>query len=76
LTLSVCIAGLLPLALAVGAASSITEMTPPIRGLALTNLRDTFEEIHNGQRHEAIRNLTAGTGSWVSGQAGHPAPQI
>ena len=54
MTLSVCIAGLLPLALAVGAASSITEMTPPIRGLALTNLRDTFGEIHNGQRHEAI----------------------
>jgi len=53
LTLSVCIAGLLPLALAVGAAS-ITEMTPPIRGLVLTNLRDTFGEIHNGQRHEAI----------------------
>jgi murein DD-endopeptidase MepM/ murein hydrolase activator NlpD len=40
--------------LAVGATSSILEMTPPIRGLALTNLRDTFEEIHNGQRHEAI----------------------
>jgi murein DD-endopeptidase MepM/ murein hydrolase activator NlpD len=40
--------------LAVGAASSILEMTPPIRGLALANLRDTFEEIHNGQRHEAI----------------------
>ena len=52
--LSVCIAGLLPMILAVGAASSILEMTPPIRGLALANLRDTFEEIHNGQRHEAI----------------------
>ena len=52
--LCVWIAGLLPLVLAVGAASSITEMTPPIRELALTNLRDTFEEIHNGQRHEAI----------------------
>ena len=54
MTLSVCIAGLLPLVLAAGAASSITKMTPPIRGLALTNLRDTFEEIHNGRRHEAI----------------------
>jgi murein DD-endopeptidase MepM/ murein hydrolase activator NlpD len=54
LRLCVWIAGLLPLVLAVGAASSITEMTPPIRELALTNLRDTFEEIHNGQRHEAI----------------------
>ncbi len=40
--------------LAVGAASSILEMTPPIRGLALANLRDSFEETHNGQRHEAI----------------------
>ena len=48
------IAGLLPVFLAVGASSSITEMTPPIRGLALANLRDTFDEIHSGQRHEAI----------------------
>jgi murein DD-endopeptidase MepM/ murein hydrolase activator NlpD len=54
LSLSVCIAGLLPVVLAVGAASSILEMTPPIRGLALTNLRDTFEEIHGGHKHEAI----------------------
>ncbi len=29
-------------------------MTPPIRGLALANLRNMFEEIHNGHRHEAI----------------------
>jgi murein DD-endopeptidase MepM/ murein hydrolase activator NlpD len=35
-------------------ASSILEMTPPIRGLALTNLRDTFEEVHDGHKHEAI----------------------
>ncbi len=40
--------------LAVGAASSILEMTPPIGGLALSNLRDMFEEVHNGHRHEAI----------------------
>ena len=40
--------------LAVGAASSILEMTPPIRGLALANLREMFDEIHNGHRHEAI----------------------
>jgi peptidoglycan LD-endopeptidase LytH len=40
--------------LAVGGTSSILEMTPPIKGLALTDLRDTFEEIHNGHRHEAI----------------------
>jgi len=29
-------------------------MTPPISGLALADLRDTFEEVHNGHRHEAI----------------------
>lgn len=50
----VCIAGLLPVLLVTGAVLSITQMTLPIRGLALPNLRDTFEEIHNGQRHEAI----------------------
>ena len=50
----VCIAGLLPVFLAVGATSSILEMTPPIRGLALANLRDTFEEVHDGHQHEAI----------------------
>jgi murein DD-endopeptidase MepM/ murein hydrolase activator NlpD len=30
------------------------EMTPPIGGLALTDLRDMFEEVHNGHAHEAI----------------------
>ena len=39
------IAGLLPGFLAIGATSSILEMTPPIRALALANLRDTFEEM-------------------------------
>ena len=29
-------------------------MTPPIRGLALADLRDMFEEVHNGHPHEAI----------------------
>jgi murein DD-endopeptidase MepM/ murein hydrolase activator NlpD len=29
-------------------------MTPPIRGLVLANLRDSFEEIHDGHKHEAI----------------------
>ncbi|MGB0107155.1 MAG: hypothetical protein WBP52_01530, partial [Terriglobales bacterium] len=29
-------------------------MTPPISRLALADLRDTFEEVHNGHRHEAI----------------------
>jgi murein DD-endopeptidase MepM/ murein hydrolase activator NlpD len=40
--------------LAAGAASSIPEMTPPIRGLSLASLRDMFEEVHNGHPHEAI----------------------
>jgi murein DD-endopeptidase MepM/ murein hydrolase activator NlpD len=43
----------LPILLAVGASSSILEMTPPIRGLTLANLRDSFEEIHDGHKHEA-----------------------
>jgi len=50
----VCIAVLFPVFLAVGTASSILEMSPPISGLALSDLRDTFEEVHNGHRHEAI----------------------
>ena len=48
------IAGLLVVYLAIGATSSILEMTPPIRGLELANLRDTFDEIHAGHKHEAI----------------------
>jgi len=40
--------------LAVGATSSILDMSPPIRGLALADLRDTFEEVHDGHKHEAI----------------------
>jgi peptidoglycan LD-endopeptidase LytH len=47
-------AALFPVLLVVGAISSIVEMTPPISGLALADLRDTFEEFHNGHRHEAI----------------------
>lgn len=39
---------------AYGATSSILEMTPPIGGLSLASLRDMFEEVHNGHRHEAI----------------------
>jgi peptidoglycan LD-endopeptidase LytH len=54
LSLRACIAALFPVLLAVGATSSILEMTPPIRGLALANLRDMFEEVHNGHPHEAI----------------------
>jgi len=54
LRLCVCMAALFPVLLVVGATSSIVEMTPPISGLALADLRDTFEEFHNGHRHEAI----------------------
>ena len=52
--LSVSVAGLFPVFLAVGATSSILEMTPPIAGLAVADLHDTFEETHNGHRHEGI----------------------
>lgn len=41
-------------ALGAGGTSSILEMTPPILGLGLADLRDTYEEIHNGHRHEAM----------------------
>ena len=52
--LCVCIAGLFQVFLALGATSSILEMTPPIRGLSLAKLRDMFEEVHNGHSHRAI----------------------
>ena len=53
--LRVCVALLLFLVVvAVVGASSILEMSPPICGLALADLRDSFEEIHNGHRHQAI----------------------
>jgi len=54
LRLCVSIAALFPVFLSVGATSSMLEMAPPIAGLALANLRDTFEEVHDGHRHEAI----------------------
>jgi murein DD-endopeptidase MepM/ murein hydrolase activator NlpD len=50
----VSIAGLFSVLLAVGATSSILDMTPPIRGLTLADLRDMFQEVHNGHPHEAI----------------------
>ena len=53
LRLGVCIIGLCVALLAVGAGSSILEMTPPI-GTHLANLRDMFAEVHNGHAHEAI----------------------
>ena len=49
-----CMAGLLPALLVIGATSSILDMTPPIRGLAVASLRDSFEDTHNRRRHEAI----------------------
>ena len=52
--LCVCIAVFFLVVVAVGGTSSILEMTPPISGLALANLQDTFEDFHNGHRHEAI----------------------
>ena len=52
--LSLCVALLLPAFLAVGATSNILDIAPPIRGLTLADLRDGFQEIHNGHRHEAI----------------------
>jgi len=56
------IAWLLAMFLAAGATSSLVEITPPIRGLVLADLRDTFEEVHNGHPHEAIDILaTRGT---------------
>jgi peptidoglycan LD-endopeptidase LytH len=45
---------LFALCLVVAASSSVLEMTPPIRGLTLADLRDSFDEVHNGHRHEAI----------------------
>jgi murein DD-endopeptidase MepM/ murein hydrolase activator NlpD len=48
------VAGLLPVFLAAGLTQSILEMTPPIRGLAVVDLQDRFDEVHNGHRHEAI----------------------
>jgi murein DD-endopeptidase MepM/ murein hydrolase activator NlpD len=54
LKLRVCIAVFFAVFLAAGATSSILELTPPISGLTLADLRDSFEEVHNGHRHEAI----------------------
>ena len=48
------IGALFAMSVAVGATSSILEMAPPIRGLTLADLRDSFEEVHNGHPHEAI----------------------
>ncbi|MGP0095727.1 MAG: M23 family metallopeptidase [Terriglobales bacterium] len=52
--IAVRLAVLFSVVLAFGAGSSILDMSPPISGLTLADLRDTFEEAHNGHRHEAI----------------------
>ena len=54
MSLRVSVAALFAVCLAVGGTSSILEMTPPIRGLTLANLRDSFDEVHNGHPHEAV----------------------
>jgi peptidoglycan LD-endopeptidase LytH len=54
LRLCVCVAGLFGVLLAVGATSSIFDMTPPISGLTLADLRDMFQQVHSGHLHEAI----------------------
>src|SRR5215208_1637135 len=45
---------LVPMLLAAGVTSSTPEMTPPIKGLTLADLRDSFEESRGAHRHEAI----------------------
>jgi murein DD-endopeptidase MepM/ murein hydrolase activator NlpD len=45
---------LLAIALAVWLSNSASEMGLPLQGLKPADLRDSFEEIHNGHVHEAI----------------------
>ena len=50
-----CLIAFLPgLFASVSFSSSILDMIPPIRGLTLADLHDTFAEVHNGHAHEAI----------------------
>lgn len=46
-----CLAGFCALCFA---AQSSFDLSPPIQGLKLADLRDSFTEIHNGHAHEAI----------------------
>ena len=49
------IAGLLAVAGGIAATlPSLDQMGPPIHGLRVAELRDTFNEVHNGHPHEAI----------------------
>ena len=54
MSLWIYIAMLFPLSLVAGAPSSMLEMAPPISGLILASLHDSFAEVHNGHLHEAI----------------------
>jgi hypothetical protein len=54
LKLFVCIAVLFPLLLAAGVTVSMPEMTPPIRGLSLADLRESFYDARDAHSHEAI----------------------
>jgi murein DD-endopeptidase MepM/ murein hydrolase activator NlpD len=54
LKLRVSIVGLFWMVLGVGAAFPLLDGSPPIRGLSLADLRDSFAEVHNGHPHEAI----------------------
>ncbi|MGA7409377.1 MAG: hypothetical protein WBW33_02765 [Bryobacteraceae bacterium] len=44
--------------LTIGSSSSLLEMTPPINGLTLADVRDTFNEVHSGHPHDAIDLLS------------------
>ena len=48
------IAAIFAVLVAASSASSVLEIAPPIEGLRLADLHDTFAEIHNGHPHEAI----------------------
>jgi murein DD-endopeptidase MepM/ murein hydrolase activator NlpD len=58
LRLCICTTMLIGMLFAAGIASSPPEMTPPISGLKVGDLKDTFYEVHNGHRHEAIDILS------------------
>jgi hypothetical protein len=54
LKLCVYVAVLFSALLTFGAPSSILDMCPPITRLSLADLRDSFQETHNGHPHKAI----------------------
>lgn len=49
-----CLTGLVAAWIVLYAAPVILDLSPPIRGMRLTDLRDMFDEVHNGHSHEAI----------------------